>query len=140
MQALARASSLRPYGGVYAHDPPRSQPVAPEQHRADPGRHRPPDRELRRAPCSLLTSPTPTRKHNPQVLTIARAINKKSKRISPRQRAQLVLVLDAIRTPGYLRNVVMDVFRTHYEDQARNLGYIAIWLVGPPAALTRQLS
>jgi hypothetical protein len=68
------------------------------------------------------------------------AITKKSARIPPRQRAELVLVLDAIRTPGYLRSTVIEVFRAHYGDQARNLGYIAIWLVGPTAALTNQLS
>lgn len=68
------------------------------------------------------------------------AITKKSTRIPPRQRAQLVLVLDAIRTPGYLRGTVIEVFRAYYRDQAANLGYIAIWLVGPTAALTYQLS
>jgi hypothetical protein len=71
---------------------------------------------------------------------IGDAITKKSTRIPPRQRAQLVLVLDAIRTPGYLRSAVIEVFRAHYGDEARNLGYIAIWLVGPTAALTHQLS
>jgi hypothetical protein len=68
------------------------------------------------------------------------AITKKSTRIPPIQREQLVLVLDAIRTPGYLRSAVIQVFRAHYGEQAANLGYIAIWLVGPTAALTRQLS
>jgi hypothetical protein len=68
------------------------------------------------------------------------AIAKKSTRIPPRQRAQLVLVLDAIRTPGYLRSAVIEVFRAHYGNQAANLGYIAIWLVGPTAGLTYQLS
>ena len=69
------------------------------------------------------------------------AIIKKSKNLAPRQRAQLVLVVDANRTPGYLRTTVIEVFRAHYGDQAANLGYIAIWLVGPTAAdLTRQLS
>jgi hypothetical protein len=68
------------------------------------------------------------------------AITKKSARLAPSQRAQLVLVLDAIRTPGYLRATVIEVFRAHYGDQAANLGYIAIWLVGPTAALTHQLA
>ncbi len=68
------------------------------------------------------------------------AITKKSTRIPPRQRAQLVLVLDAIRTPGYLRSTVIEVFRAHHGDQATDLGYMAIWLVGPTAALTHQLS
>ena len=68
------------------------------------------------------------------------ATTKKSTRIPKRQRGQLVIVLDAIRTPGYLRNTVIEVFRAHYGDQATNLGYIAIWLVGPTAALTHQLS
>lgn len=68
------------------------------------------------------------------------AITKKSARIPPRQRVDLVLVLDAIRTPGYLRSTVIEVFRAHYGHQARNLGFIAIWLVGPTAALTCQLS
>jgi hypothetical protein len=68
------------------------------------------------------------------------AITKKSTRIPPRQRAQLVLVLDAIRTPGYLRSTVIEVFQAQYGDLATNLGYIAIWLVGPTATLTHQLS
>lgn len=68
------------------------------------------------------------------------AIAKKSTRIPPKQRAQLVLVLDAIRTPGYLRSTVIEVFRARYRDQVSNLDYIAIWLVGPIAALTYQLS
>lgn len=68
------------------------------------------------------------------------AITKKSTRIPPRQRAQPVLVLDALRTPGYLRSAVIEVFRAHYGEQAAHLGYIAIWLVGPTAALTYQLS
>jgi hypothetical protein len=68
------------------------------------------------------------------------AIIKKSTRIPPRQRSQLVLVLDAIRTPDYLRNAVIEAFRVHHGDQARNLGFVAIWLVGPTATLTRRLS
>jgi hypothetical protein len=69
------------------------------------------------------------------------AITKKSKNLVLTQRARLVLVVDANRTPGYLRRNVIDVFRAHYGDQATSLGYIAIWLVGPTAAdLTRQLS
>lgn len=72
--------------------------------------------------------------------TIWGAITKKSTRIPPRQREQLVLVLDAVRTPGYLRSAVIEAFQAHYGDQARNLGYIAIWLAGPTAALTRPLS
>lgn len=68
------------------------------------------------------------------------AIAKKSTRIPPRQRFQLVLVLDAIRTSCYLRNAVIESFRLHHADQARTLGYIAIWLVGPTATLTCRLS
>ena len=68
------------------------------------------------------------------------AITKKSRRIPPRQRAQLVLVLDAIRTPVYLRSSVVEEFRTRYGEQAGKLGYVAVWLVGPTTALTRQLA
>jgi hypothetical protein len=68
------------------------------------------------------------------------AITKKSKNLALAQRARLVLVVDANRTPGYLRRTVIEVFRAHYGDQAADLGYKAIWLVGPTADLTRQLS
>jgi len=68
------------------------------------------------------------------------AVTKKSRRIPPRQRAQLMLVLDAIRTPGYLRSSVIEEFRTSYGEQAGKLGYVAVWLVGPTTALTRQLA
>ncbi len=68
------------------------------------------------------------------------AIAKKSKKIPPKQRAQLVLALDVIRTPDYLRNTVIEAFRAHYGDQAASLGYIAIWLVGPGVDWTHRLS
>jgi hypothetical protein len=67
------------------------------------------------------------------------AITKKSRRIPPKQRAQLMLALDATRTPGYLRNSVVDEFRTRYGEQAGKLGYVAVWLVGPTPALTFQI-
>jgi hypothetical protein len=98
----------------------------------------------RRATVSSMSSQTgraeSVETNDRRAAAIWGAITKKSTRIPPRQRAQLVLVLDAIRTPGYLRSAVFDVFRVHYADQARNMGYIAIWLVGPTATLTRQLS
>jgi len=68
------------------------------------------------------------------------AITNKSIRIPPRQRIQLMLVLDAIRTPGYLRSSVVEEFQARYGEQAGKLGYIAVWLVGPTPALTRQLA
>jgi hypothetical protein len=68
------------------------------------------------------------------------AITKKSRNLALAQRAQLVLVVDANRTPGYLRRTVIEVFRAHYGDQAADLGYKVIWLVGPTADLTCQLA
>jgi hypothetical protein len=67
------------------------------------------------------------------------AISKKSRKIPPRQQAQLVLVLDVMRTPVYVRNSVVKEFRTRYGDQAAKLSYLAIWLVGRTSALTYQL-
>jgi hypothetical protein len=67
------------------------------------------------------------------------AISKKSRRISPKQQAQLMLVLDVMRTPVYVRSSVVEEFRRCYGDQAAGLSYIAIWLVGRTSALTRRL-
>ncbi len=54
--------------------------------------------------------------------------------------SKLVLVLDAIRVPVYVRKTVVKAFQAQYGDQAANEGYAAIWLVGPTARLTRRLS
>jgi hypothetical protein len=54
-----------------AATPPRSQPVAPEQPRAHAGQHRRLIGNYDAPSCSLTSpTPTPTRKPNPQVLTI----------------------------------------------------------------------
>lgn len=62
-----------------------------------------------------------------------------AKRLPPQQRRQLVLALDAVRTPAYVRSDVVDVFRDKYGSAAAQLGYQAIWLVGPSATLTVKL-
>jgi hypothetical protein len=56
------------------------------------------------------------------------------------QRRELLLALDAIRSPGYVHDVVAAAFLADHREWAASLGYRAIWLVGPTAELTRQLS
>jgi hypothetical protein len=63
-----------------------------------------------------------------------------SKLILPAQRSNLLLALDAIRSPGYVHSAVVAAFVTNHGEWAASLGYRAIWLVGPTAELTRQLS
>ena len=56
------------------------------------------------------------------------------------QRRKLLLALDAIRSPGYVEDSVVVAFLTTHGTWAAGVGYQAIWLVGPTADLTHQLS
>jgi hypothetical protein len=55
------------------------------------------------------------------------------------QRRELLLALDAIRSPAYVHDEVVAAFLATHGEWAAGLGYWAIWLVGPTADLTRRL-
>ena len=61
------------------------------------------------------------------------------KGIPPAERSKLLLALDAIRSPGYVHDTVVAAFLANHREWATSLGFRAIWLVGPTAALTRRL-
>jgi hypothetical protein len=73
------------------------------------------------------------------VADIWAAVQSKAKRHSPVQRSKLLLALDAIRSPGHVHEPVPTRFLSDHGPSAARLGYRAIWLVGPTAALTRRL-
>ncbi len=72
---------------------------------------------------------------------IRASIEHKSSRQQPAaQRAALVLVLDANRSPGHVGSSAVISFLERYGEWATQLGYRAIWLVGPTAALSHKLT
>ncbi len=51
----------------------------------------------------------------------------------------VVLVLNAIRTPWLALTPVAEAFRLKYGPDARLLGYAAIWIVGAGEGFTERL-
>jgi hypothetical protein len=70
---------------------------------------------------------------------IRSAVELKTGKYPPAQRAQLVLALDACRSPAYAMAEVVEIFRLAHQEWLDELGYRAVWLVGPTGALTTQL-
>lgn len=70
------------------------------------------------------------------VQEIRNAIEKKAKRTP--QKSEIVLVLDAIETAHSFEKV-SESFRKQNGAWVRQLGFEAVWLVGPTAALTHRL-
>jgi hypothetical protein len=64
----------------------------------------------------------------------------RAKLYAPAVRADLVLALDAIRSPGHADTAVAETFVQAYGTWARSPGYRAIWLVGPVASLCHRLA
>lgn len=60
-------------------------------------------------------------------------------RIPPKQRAALVLVISALLSAGSAFDVVTAAFLDEHGGWARNLGFQAIWVVGPNPDLTARL-
>lgn len=73
------------------------------------------------------------------VANIRAAVEEKARDHTPAQRRKLVLALDAIRSPAHVHEPVPATFLADHGQWAASLGYQVIWLVGPTAALTRQL-
>lgn len=67
------------------------------------------------------------------------AIESKAAKHSPAQRRELLLALDAKRSPGYADPSIATEFVAQHGAWAESLGYRAIWLVGPVPDLTHRL-
>jgi hypothetical protein len=63
----------------------------------------------------------------------------KSDKLSVRQRAQLVLALDADRLPALALEPVVREFRSRHGPWSAAQGFQQVWLVGPEARLTWRL-
>lgn len=72
-------------------------------------------------------------------MAVLRAVEKKLI-YPPAQRQELLLALDAIRSPSYVLKQVLDHVMINYAGQIAQYGFRAVWLVGPTAALTYQLA
>lgn len=73
------------------------------------------------------------------VAALQRAIERQSDDIKASHRAGLLLALDSCQCPEMLLPRVVDAFVTHHGVWAANLGYQAIWLVGPVVSRTYRL-
>lgn len=67
-------------------------------------------------------------------------IERKAKKIPPKQRPHLVLALNAMDTAGYTMGDVAGVFQKNHGEWAKAWGFQEIWLVGPNAHLTYRLA
>lgn len=68
------------------------------------------------------------------------AISKKAQNSPPVQRRQLVLAIDAREFVAVQAlAAVLEQFRSRHGKDARELGYVSIWVVGPIVELVRQL-
>jgi hypothetical protein len=67
------------------------------------------------------------------------AIERKASKAPTSQRAELVLVLDALDTASFALDAVVEAFRHKFGSWARSLGYESIWVVGPNVRLTARL-
>lgn len=70
---------------------------------------------------------------------LKKSIARKEHDLTPAQRKELILALDAIETPGQITAQVIKSFRQQYGTWTKNLGFQAIWVVGPNEALTFRL-
>ena len=76
---------------------------------------------------------------NEAVKELRMAIDKKRIKLPPAQREDLVLALDAIETPTHGMAQVVHSFRNRHGAWARELGFKAIWVVGPNETLAFRL-
>jgi hypothetical protein len=67
------------------------------------------------------------------------AIEDKSRKHNDAQRADLLLALDALRSPAHTHQKVVDYFIANHRVWAASLRYREIWLVGPTDALSYPL-
>lgn len=72
---------------------------------------------------------------------MAQALQKKldPRKIPPKQRPGLVLVLDANRLPALAFDSVVENFRERHRTALARAGFRSVWIVGPTESLTRRL-
>jgi hypothetical protein len=75
---------------------------------------------------------------NDAVEELRSAIKEKS-RLPAVQKADLVLVLDAIETPGHVMDQIVNSFRKNYGTWLKALKFKQVWIVGPNESLTYRL-
>jgi hypothetical protein len=71
---------------------------------------------------------------------LKKAIERKERKIPPRDRSCITLVIDVIETPALVLGSVPDEFRRLYGAWAKSLKFGAIWIVGPTSQLTFKLT
>jgi hypothetical protein len=74
-----------------------------------------------------------------RVTDILVAVDSQARHHSTRERSELLLALDAIRSPEHVERAVVDAFLTAHQTYVAGLGYRAIWLVGPTGEMSHQL-
>ena len=70
---------------------------------------------------------------------IRTVIIEKSKTIPDHEIAKLVLALNALETPVYAFERVVNDFRSKYGSSVKSFGSLSIWVVGPTESLTYRL-
>jgi hypothetical protein len=74
-----------------------------------------------------------------QVTDIRAAVDSNARRHTSIECGELLLALDAIRSPGHVDGAVVDAFLTAHQTYVAGLGYRAVWLVGPTGEMSRQV-
>jgi hypothetical protein len=57
----------------------------------------------------------------------------------PPKPENVVLAINAIRTPWFIQTSIVEAFRRHHGQDARQVGFREIWVVGPNETLTERL-
>ncbi|MCS6325511.1 MAG: hypothetical protein H8K06_00190 [Nitrospira sp.] len=71
--------------------------------------------------------------------SLKQAIEKKSKKLPPLQRANIVLLVDVGNTPILSLSPVVDAFVQLHQIWLAGLGFMAVWAVGPASGLVKRL-
>lgn len=80
-------------------------------------------------------------RQNPEKLAhnLFQAIERKAKKLSPAQKANLVLAIDVVITPVLSLNAIIEAFQNAYPGWANSLGFRSILVVGPVDSLTHRV-
>ena len=57
----------------------------------------------------------------------------------PPKPEDVILAINAIRTPWFIQTPIVEALRRHYGQNARQVGFLEIWVVGPNETLTERL-
>jgi hypothetical protein len=67
------------------------------------------------------------------------AVLKKSGKYPAEQKREVLLVLDAARTPSHTFQQVLDAFRAQHLEECQKAGFAQVWAVGPQDSLVERL-